>query len=97
MRVLKWILDRAHGRAVGRETAFGWVPKQNDFDLSGADVPLEDVDEAQFIDHAAWRGELADQEAFFRKHAATMPKEIVLQRELLIARMERDRRLNPEI
>jgi phosphoenolpyruvate carboxykinase (GTP) len=97
MRVLKWIIDRAHGRAAGRETAFGWVPKQRDFDLSGVDVPLEDVDEAQFIDHAAWRGELADQEAFFRKHAATMPKEIVLQRDLLIARMERDKRLNPEI
>ena len=97
MRVLKWIIDRAHGRAAARETAFGWVPKQSDFDLSGVDVPLEDVDEAQFIDHAAWRGELADQEAFFTKHAATMPREIVLQRELLIARMERDKRLNPEI
>ncbi|MGA7991574.1 MAG: phosphoenolpyruvate carboxykinase (GTP) [Thermoanaerobaculia bacterium] len=97
MRVLKWILDRTHGRAVGRETAFGWVPKQSDFDLSGLNVPLEDVDEAQYIDHAAWRGELADQEAFFRKHAATMPRELILQRDLLIARMERDKKLNPEI
>ncbi|HTS02756.1 MAG TPA: phosphoenolpyruvate carboxykinase (GTP) [Thermoanaerobaculia bacterium] len=96
MRVLKWIIDRAHGRAAGRETAFGWVPRQTDFDLSGLDVPLEDVDEAQYIDPAAWRRELADQEAFFRKHAATLPKEIVLQRELLIARMERDAKLNPE-
>jgi phosphoenolpyruvate carboxykinase (GTP) len=96
MRVLKWIIDRAHGRAGARETAFGWVPRQNEFDLSGVDVPLEDVDEAQRIDHAAWRTELADQEAFFAKHAATMPKEIVLQRELLIARMERDKRLHPE-
>ena len=97
MRVLKWIIDRAHGRAGARETEFGWVPKQNDFDLSGVAVPLEDVDEAQSIDPAAWRAELADQEAFFKKHAATMPKEIVLQRDLLIARMERDKRLNPEI
>jgi phosphoenolpyruvate carboxykinase (GTP) len=97
MRVLKWIIDRAHGRSGARETAFGWVPKQNDFDLSGLNVPLEDVDEAQYIDHAAWRGELADQEAFFRQYAATMPKEIIIQRDLLIARMERDKKLNPEI
>jgi phosphoenolpyruvate carboxykinase (GTP) len=97
MRVLKWIIDRAHGRSAAKETVFGWVPRQSDFDLSGLDVSLEDVDEAQFIDHAAWRAELADQEGFFVKHAATMPKELVLQRELLIARMERDRRLNPEI
>jgi len=96
MRVLKWIIDRAHGRAGARETALGWVPRQDDFDLSGVPVPLDDVDEAQQIDPAAWRAELADQEAFFEKYAATMPREIVLQRELLIARMERDRKLSGE-
>ncbi len=97
MRVLKWIVDRAHGRAGARETALGWVPRQDDFDLSGVPVPLDDVDEAQQIDPAAWRAELADQEAFFEKHAGTMPKEIVLQRELLIARMEREKTLDSEI
>ena len=52
MRVLKWI-DRPRARPRrGRETAFGWVPRQTDFDLSGVDVPLEDVDEAQRIDLA---------------------------------------------
>ena len=97
MRVLKWIIDRAHGRAAARETAIGWVPKQNDFDLSGMSTPLEDVDEAQWIDPSAWRAELKDQQTFFEKHAATMPREIVLQRELVVARLERDKRFNPEI
>ena len=32
---------------------------------------------------------LKDQEEFFRKLEATMPKELVLQRELLMARLER--------
>ena len=97
MRVLKWIIDRAHGRSGARETEFGWVPKQDDFDLSGLNVPLEDVEEAESVDRAAWKRELDDQEEFFRKLAATMPKELVLQRDLLIARMERDERLNAEI
>ena len=97
MRVLKWIIDRAHGRSGARETEFGWVPKQDDFDLSGLNVPLEDVEEAESIDRAAWKRELDDQEEFFRKLAATMPKELVLQRDLLIARMERDERLNAEV
>ncbi len=97
MRVLKWIIDRAHGRSGARETEFGWVPKQDDFDLSGLNVPLEDVEEAESIDRAAWKRELVDQEEFFRKLAATMPKELVLQRDLLIARLERYERLNPGI
>ena len=96
MRVLKWIIDRAHGRSGARETEFGWVPKQDDFDLSGLNVPLEDVEEAESIDRAAWKRELDDQEEFFQKLAATMPKELVLQRELLLARLERDKRLSPE-
>jgi len=89
MRVLKWIIDRVHGRSGGRETAFGWVPKQVDFDLSGMNVPLEDVEEAESIDREAWKRELADQEEFFTKLAGTMPKELVLQRQLLMARLER--------
>jgi phosphoenolpyruvate carboxykinase (GTP) len=89
MRVLKWIIDRVHGRSGGRETEFGWVPKQVDFDLSGMNVPLENVEEAESIDREAWKRELADQEEFFTKLAATMPKELVLQRQLLMARLER--------
>jgi len=89
MRVLKWIIDRAHRRTGGWETALGWVPHQAEFDLSGMSVSLEDVDEAESIDIEAWKVELADQEEFFTKLAATMPRELVLQRELLMARLDR--------
>ncbi|MGZ5381704.1 MAG: phosphoenolpyruvate carboxykinase domain-containing protein, partial [Thermoanaerobaculia bacterium] len=89
MRVLKWIIDRAHRRTGGWETALGWVPHQAEFDLSGMSVPLEDVDEAESIDIEAWKAELADQKEFFTVLAATMPRELVLQRELLMARLDR--------
>jgi len=89
MRVLKWIIDRAHRRTGGWETALGWVPHQAEFDLSGMSVSLEDVDEAESIDIEAWKVELADQGEFFTKLAATMPRELVLQRELLMARLDR--------
>jgi phosphoenolpyruvate carboxykinase (GTP) len=52
-------------------------------------VPLEDVEEAESIDREAWKRELKDQGEFFHKLASTMPKELVLQRELLMARLER--------
>jgi phosphoenolpyruvate carboxykinase (GTP) len=89
MRVLKWIIGRAHRRAGGWETPLGWVPHQADFDLSGVSVPQEDVDEAESIDVAAWKAELADQNEFFQKLSTTMPRELVLQRQLLLAGLER--------
>ncbi len=89
MRVLKWIVDRAHGRSGAWETPLGWVPKQNDFDLSGVHVPLEDVDEAQSIDLPRWKAEIEDQAEFFDKLASTMPRELALQREMLLVRLDR--------
>ncbi|MGH7178490.1 MAG: phosphoenolpyruvate carboxykinase (GTP), partial [Tepidisphaeraceae bacterium] len=35
MRVLKWIIDRAHGRAYAYESPIGWMPKPGEIDLDG--------------------------------------------------------------
>ncbi len=88
MRVLKWIVDRARLRVGGHETPFGWVPKAGDLDLSGLNIPHEQVDDATNVDLAEWRIELESQGEFFRSIGPTMPRSLELQRELLLARID---------
>jgi phosphoenolpyruvate carboxykinase (GTP) len=88
MRVLKWIVDRARLRVGGQETPFGWVPKAGDLDLSGLDIPAEQVDAATEIDLDEWKAELESQESFFSQFGEHLPRVLKLQRELLLARLD---------
>jgi phosphoenolpyruvate carboxykinase (GTP) len=87
MRVLKWIIDRAHGRAYARETVLGWMPRAKDFDLEGLDISPERFEQLQSIDHEEFKAELLGQEELFLKLAGDLPKEMIFQRELLISRL----------
>src|SRR5439155_19327351 len=57
-RVLKWIVDRCHGRGRARETQVGWMPRHAEFDWRGLDYPRERWDELMKFDHAEWQREL---------------------------------------
>lgn len=87
MRVLKWVIDRAHGRVGAQETLLGWVPKAGHLDLSGLDITTEQVNAANAINLDEWRQEFESQGELFEKHAATMPPALALQRKLLMSRI----------
>jgi len=87
MRVLKWIVDRSRGRALGRETPVGWVPRYEDIDWTGLDFPREDFETLQAFDRSAWRAEVIGHEELFLDLHDRLPKEMVYERELLICRM----------
>ncbi len=88
MRVLKWIVDRCHGRAPARETAIGWLPRREDFIWRGLEqFTAEDFEQVQRIDPLEWRAEADSQAEFFAKLGDRVPNELLLQRELLIARL----------
>ncbi len=87
MRVLKWIVDRARGRALGRETPIGWVPRYDDLDWTGLEFPREKFEQLQAFDRAVWRVEVMGHEELFLDLHDRLPKEMVYERELLICRM----------
>lgn len=87
MRVLKWIIDRANGNGMSKETPIGWMPRYEDIDWTGMDFPEEKFEELQRFDRAAWRTEVLLHEELFIDLHSHLPKELVYERELLICRM----------
>jgi phosphoenolpyruvate carboxykinase (GTP) len=86
MRVLKWVVDRARGHALGRETPIGWMPRYEDVHWNGLEFPQEKFDQLQAVDREAWRQEVLGHEEFFILLHSHLPKEIIFERELLICR-----------
>ena len=87
MRVLKWIVDRVRGRALGKETPIGWMPRYQDMDWDGLDFPHEAFEKLQAFDRDTWRKEVLDHEELFIKLQDHLPKEMIFERELLICRL----------
>jgi phosphoenolpyruvate carboxykinase (GTP) len=87
MRVLKWIVDRAHGRALGRETPIGWMPRYDDIDWDGLNFSREQFEELQAFDRAAWQKEVIQHEELFLALHDHLPPEMIYERELLICRL----------
>ncbi len=88
MRVLRWILDRCAGRAGAHEAALGWVPRYEDFDtdeLPGFDRAA--FDELQEMNPDDWRREILSHDELFMKIYQFLPKDLIFQRELLVARL----------
>jgi phosphoenolpyruvate carboxykinase (GTP) len=87
MRVLKWIVDRARGRALGRETPIGWMPRYEDIEWKGLDFPKQRFEQLQAFDGDAWRAEVIGHEELFIDLHDHLPPEVVYERELLICRL----------
>ncbi|HZY62935.1 MAG TPA: phosphoenolpyruvate carboxykinase (GTP) [Edaphobacter sp.] len=87
MRILKWIVDRVHGRAQGKETPIGWTPYFDDINWTGLDFPREIFDELQQVDRSQWKREVMGHEELFLLLHDHLPAEMIYERELLICRL----------
>jgi phosphoenolpyruvate carboxykinase (GTP) len=87
MRVLKWVVDRAHGRTLGKETPIGWTPRYEDIEWKGMNFTKEEFDKLQEFDRKAWRQEVLGHEELFLDLHDHLPPEMIYERELLICRL----------
>jgi phosphoenolpyruvate carboxykinase (GTP) len=87
MRVLKWIVERVRGHALGRETPIGWMPGYEDMDWRGMDFSRQKFEELQELNRDSWRKEVMEHEELFIDLHDRLPKEMVYERELLICRL----------
>ena len=87
MRVLRWIVDRVHGRAQGRESVIGWTPFYEDIDWTGLDYNAEKFAEVQSVDRSELRREVIGHEELFIDLHDHLPSEMIYERELLICRL----------
>jgi phosphoenolpyruvate carboxykinase (GTP) len=87
MRVLEWIINRCRGRAYAAETILGWMPRPSDIDLEGLAISPEQFAAVQAIDAESMKREILTHEELFLKLAGELPKELIFQRELLVARL----------
>ncbi len=89
LRVLAWIVDRIHGRAFALESPFGWMPRYEDLDWTSLDYPEASFRQLMAIDREAAVNEVRQHEELFDRFLDRLPKEFILERELLRLRLWR--------
>jgi phosphoenolpyruvate carboxykinase (GTP) len=86
MRILKWIVERARGRAASIESPLGWMPQYRDIDWTGLESFSEsDFEELMSVNREAWMQEMISHAELFARLYDRLPKEMVYIRELILS------------
>ena len=83
MRVLKWIIDRVTGPVPARETPAGLVPRIEDLDMTGLDLPKDKLEKLFEVKIKDWKSEVDGIRDFLKPYKGRLPAEIREQYEKL--------------
>ena len=89
LRVLKWIIDRVHGRGYAVESPIGWMPRHEDIEWKGLDFPADKFYDLMAVGRNAGAAEAHAHEEQFDQFFDRLPKEFFFERELLRSRLWR--------
>ncbi|MCO5978827.1 phosphoenolpyruvate carboxykinase (GTP) [Ideonella oryzae] len=88
-RVLKWMIGRIEGQALGEGHFFGVSPRYEDLDWTGLDFSKAQFDSIIDADPVAWKDELALHQELFDKLAYHLPTELSATKQKLEAALAR--------
>ncbi|MBP1770770.1 MAG: pckG, partial [Candidatus Aminicenantes bacterium] len=83
MRVLKWVIDRVTGAVPARETPAGLVPRVEDLDMTGLDMPKDKLEKLFEVKIKEWKTEVDGIRDFLKPYKGRLPAEIREQYEKL--------------
>jgi len=73
-RVLKWIFERCDGTANAVDTPLGRLPRPEDLDIKGLDIPAANLSKLLNVDVEGWLGEIPLIHQFFDQFGNRLPK-----------------------
>jgi phosphoenolpyruvate carboxykinase (GTP) len=88
MRVLKWIVDRVHGRADAVDGPLGLMPRYGDLDWKGLDFDRASFQKITDLRREAAKGEIEGVKTWFAKFGEHLPREMSEQLAELAVRVE---------
>jgi len=87
-RVLEWICERVEGTAKARKTAIGNLPTHDALNLSGLNLPSENVEEIIAVDIPGWKKEIDDVAENYKKLGSHLPEALNQQLDELRRRLD---------
>jgi len=86
-RVLKWVCERVEGTGKAVQTPIGNLPTPDALDLTGLNLPAENVNQLLAVDDAGWKNEADDIAAYFAKFGDKLPGALKQQLDALRKRL----------
>ncbi|MDD5382671.1 MAG: phosphoenolpyruvate carboxykinase (GTP) [Candidatus Margulisbacteria bacterium] len=87
LRVLEWVISRCKGEVDAVETPIGYLPHENDIDMTGLRTPRENMKKLLAISKKDWKEEAAGVDEFFKTFGKDLPKEMWVELKALEKRL----------
>ena len=82
-RVIEWMLKRCEGNSEANEAPIGYLPKPEDINIEGLDLPVELLKSLLTIDSESWLEDVNNITEFYAKIGDTMPEELYEELKIL--------------